>query len=144
VKISVGSDHAGFKYKEIIKRLLGEHGIEVIDCGVFSDNYSVDYPDFIRPVALDVAEMKADKGIGVCGSGIGVSIVANKVNGVRAALVLNKEMAALSVKHNNSNFLAISQLFTSENDLPGIINAWLEASFEGGRHERRVKKIENG
>lgn len=141
MKISLASDHAGFKYKELIKLYLLGRGFEVIDHGVYSEESS-DYPDFIRPAAEDVANRTVEKGIGVCGSGIGVSIVANKVKGVRAALALNKEMARLSVEHNNSNFLALAERFIDEADLSGIVDSWLKASFEGGRHQRRVDKIE--
>lgn len=141
MRISIASDHAGFKYKEKIKIYLLEKGHEIIDHGVFSEE-SADYPDYIRPAAIDVANNDADKGIGVCGSGIGVSIVANKVNGVRAALVMNEQSAALSVQHNNANFLALSQNQTSEADLYKIVDTWLSSTFEGGRHERRVNKIE--
>ncbi|MGE5363683.1 MAG: ribose 5-phosphate isomerase B [Bacteroidota bacterium] len=141
MRISIASDHAGFKYKEKIKIYLLEKGYEIIDHGVFSEE-SADYPDYIKPAAIDVANNDADKGIGICGSGIGVSIVANKVNGVRAALVLNEQTAALSVQHNNANFLALSQNQTSETDLYKIVDTWLSSTFEGGRHERRVNKIE--
>lgn len=139
--IAIASDHAGFRYKEIIRTYLSDKGFEVLDHGAFSEE-SADYPDFIRPAALDVAMKKADKAIGVCGSGIGVSIVANKVHGVRAALALNEQMAELSVKHNNANFLALSQNFIDEKCLLKIVDAWLNAEFEGGRHLRRVSKIE--
>ncbi|MGE5400653.1 MAG: ribose 5-phosphate isomerase B [Ignavibacteriales bacterium] len=141
MKIALGSDHAGFRYKEIIKNHLRENGYEVIDHGTFSEE-SADYPDFIRPAAEDVSEGRADKAIGVCGSGIGVSIVANKVKGIRAALVLNETMASLSVQHNNSNFLALSEQFIEEKNLLKIVDAWLNSEFEGGRHLRRINKIE--
>jgi ribose 5-phosphate isomerase B len=141
MKISLAADHAGFKYKELIKKYLTEKGFEVIDHGTFSVE-SVDYPDFIKKAAADVSSQNANLGIGVCGSGIGVSMAANKVKGIRAALVLNKEMAALSKRHNNANFLALSQNFINENDLPEIIESWLNSNFEGGRHQRRVEKID--
>ncbi|MCU7497034.1 MAG: ribose 5-phosphate isomerase B [Ignavibacteria bacterium] len=141
MKIAIASDHAGFRYKEIIKKYLCEKGFEVLDHGTASEE-SVDYPDFIRPAALEVAMNKVDRAIGVCGSGIGVSIVANKVRGVRAALALNEQMAELSVMHNNANFLALSERFIDENCLLKIVDAWLNAKFEGGRHLRRVNKIE--
>jgi len=141
MKIAIACDHAGFLYKEIIRDYLLKKGFEVLDHGTFSKE-SVDYPDFIRPAALDVAMNRAAKAIGVCGSGIGVSIVANKVSGVRAALVLNEQMAELSVKHNNANFLALSENFIDEKCLLNIVEAWLNAEFEGGRHLRRVDKIE--
>jgi ribose 5-phosphate isomerase B len=139
--ISLSSDHAGFQYKELIKKYLGEKGIEVIDRGTFSDA-SVDYPDFVQKSAADVIGGTADYGVGVCGSGIGVSISANKVKGIRAALVLNEEMASLSRKHNNSNFLALSEKFIDKDHLFNIIDIWLSTAFEGGRHQRRIDKLE--
>ncbi|MDP4175769.1 MAG: ribose 5-phosphate isomerase B [Bacteroidota bacterium] len=141
MKISIGSDHAGYNYKEKIKKHLIEKGYEVIDHGTNSTE-SVDYPDFIRPTAQDVADNISEKAIGVCGSGVGVSIVANKVKGVRAALVFNEEMAKLSVEHNNANFLALGEKFVKEENLFRIIDTWLSSHFEGGRHQRRVEKIE--
>lgn len=141
MKISLASDHAGFRYKELIKKYLQEKGIEVIDHGAYT-NESSDYPDFIKPAAYDVVEKRADKGIGVCGSGIGVSITANRIKGIRAALVVNPEMAEISVRHNNSNFLALGERFTDEKEIPEIIDAWLNAQFEGGRHQRRIDKID--
>jgi len=141
MKISLSADHAGFRYKEIIKKYLQEKGFEIIDHGVFSED-SADYPDFVKPAALDVAEKRADKAIGVCGSGQGTAITANKIKGIRAALVLNEKMAELAVQHNNSNFLALGQRFIDEKDLLKIVDAWLNAAFEGGRHEIRVNKIE--
>lgn len=139
--ISISSDHAGYRYKEKIKKHLEEKGFQVIDRGAPTEE-SVDYPDFIRPAAKDVAEKRADKAIGVCSSGVGVSIVANKVKSVRAALVFNEEMARLSVQHNNANFLALGQSFIPEDKLLAIVDTWLGAQFEGGRHQRRVDKIE--
>ena len=141
MKISISSDHAGFRYKELIINYLIKKGYEITDRGTSSEE-SVDYPDFIQKSAKDVAEHKADFGIGVCGSGIGVSISANKVKGVRAALVLNAEMASLSRQHNNANFLALSQKFIDENKLFNIVDIWLNTAFEGGRHQRRVDKLE--
>lgn len=139
--ISIGSDHAGYKVKEIVKKMLTEKGIEVIDHGTFSED-SCDYPDFIRPTANDVVNGKADKGIGVCGSGIGAAITANKVKGIRAAQVLDTEMARLSVEHNNANFLALAERLTDENEIKNIVDTWLSAKFQGGRHQRRIDKIE--
>lgn len=141
MKISLAADHAGYRYKEIIKKYLLEKGYEVIDHGVFSED-PADYPDFIRPAAYDVTEKRSDKAIGVCGSGQGTAITANKVHGIRAALVLNEKMAELAVQHNNANFLALGQRFIEEKDLIKIVDAWLNASFEGGRHAQRVSKIE--
>jgi len=116
MKISIAADHAGLEYKNLIKEYLTSKGFEVIDRGTYSKD-SVDYPDFIKLSASDVAEHNADLGIGVCSSGIGVSIAANKVKGIRAALVLNSEMASLSRMHNNANFLALSQKFINKEDL---------------------------
>ncbi len=139
--ISIGSDHAGYKIKEMIKKFLVEKGIDVIDHGTFSAD-SVDYPDYIRPAALDVSKGVAEKGIGVCGSGIGAAITANKVKGIRAAQVLNVEMARLSVEHNNANFLALAERLTNENEIKEIVETWLSSEFQGGRHQRRIDKIE--
>ena len=139
--ISLSADHAGFQYKELIKKHLSEKGFKVIDRGTFSED-SVDYPDYVQKSAADVISGNADFGIGVCGSGIGVSIAANKVKGIRAALVLNEEMASLAKKHNNSNFLALSEKFIDRNHLFGIVDAWLNSEFEGGRHQRRIDKLE--
>jgi ribose 5-phosphate isomerase B len=139
--ISLSADHAGFKYKELIKKYLVEKGIEVIDRGAFSED-SVDYPDFVQRSAADVIGGSANYGIGVCSSGIGVSIAANKVKGIRAALVLNEEMASLSKKHNNANFLALSEKFIDKDKLFNIVDTWLNTEFEGGRHQRRIDKLE--
>jgi ribose 5-phosphate isomerase B len=113
----------------------------IIDHGTFSSD-SVDYPDFIKLAAKDVAEHSSDLGIGICGSGIGVSIVANKFKGVRAALVFDEEMAGLSRRHNDANFLALGERLLDEDKLTKILDVWLNTKFEGGRHERRVTKIE--
>lgn len=139
--ISLSADHAGFQYKELIKKHLTENGVEVIDRGTFSED-SVDYPDFVQKSAADVFGGSADYGIGVCSSGIGVSIAANKVKGIRAALVLNEEMASLSRKHNNCNFLALSEKFIDKDHLFNIVDIWLSTQFEGGRHQRRIDKLE--
>ena len=141
MKISIAADHAGLEYKNLIKEYLTSKGFEVIDRGTYTKD-SVDYPDFIKLSASDVAGHNADLGIGVCSSGIGVSIAANKVKGVRAALVLNSEMASLSRMHNNANFLALSKKFINKEDLLPIIDTWLSSEFEGGRHQRRVDKLE--
>jgi ribose 5-phosphate isomerase B len=141
MKISLASDHAGYKYKQLIKNYLEKKGYVVIDHGTFSSD-SVDYPDFIKLAAKDVSEHNSDLGIGVCGSGIGASIVANKFKGVRAALVFDEEMAELSKRHNDANFLALGERLLDEAKLTKILDVWLAAKFEGGRHERRVKKIE--
>src|SRR3990170_4262933 len=141
MKISIASDHAGYKYKQIIIKYLIEKGFVIIDHGTFSSD-SVDYPDFIKLAAKDVSEHTSDLGIGICGSGIRASIVANKFKGVRAALVLDEEMAELSKRHNDANFLALGERILNEAKLIKILDVWLTTKFEGGRHERRVKKIE--
>ncbi len=142
MKISLASDHAGYKFKQLIKNYLEKKGFVVIDRGTFSSD-SVDYPDFIKLAAKDVSEHNSDLGIGICGSGIGASIVANKFKGVRAALVLDEEMAELSKRHNDANFLALGERILDEAKLIKILDVWLTTKFEGGRHERRVKKIED-
>ena len=139
--ISLSADHAGFLYKELIKKHLSKKGLNVIDRGTFSEA-SVDYPDFVQKSATDVIDGTADHGIGVCASGIGVSIAANKVKGIRAALVLNEEMASLSRKHNDANFLALSEKFINKDHLFNIVDIWLSTDFEGGRHQRRIDKLE--
>lgn len=141
MKISLAADHAGLEYKELAKEYLILKGIEVIDRGTFTKD-SVDYPDFVKKSAQDVADKTCDLGIGVCNSGIGVSIAANKVKGIRAALVFNSEMASLCRSHNNANYLAITQRYTSKEELYKIIDAFLTSEFEGGRHQRRVDKLE--
>ena len=141
MKISLASDHAGYKYKQLIKSYLEKKGFVIIDHGTFSSD-SVDYPDFIKLAAKDVSEHTSDLGIGVCGSGIGVSIVANKFKGVRAALVIDEEMAGLSRRHNDANFLALGESLLDEDKLTKILDVWLNTKFEGGRHKRRVTKIE--
>lgn len=142
MKISIASDHAGYKYKQLIKNYLEKKGFVVVDHGTFSSD-SVDYPDFIKLAAKDISERSSDLGIGVCGSGIGVSIVANKFKGVRAALVVDEKMAELSRKHNDANFLALGERLLDEKNIFKILDAWLNTKFEGGRHVRRVKKIED-
>jgi ribose 5-phosphate isomerase B len=138
--IPIGSDHAGFETKEEIKKLLKSFGYECDDKGTFSAE-SVDYPDFAVKVAESVGNGTYQKGILVCGSGQGVCITANKVRGVRAALGFNEESAALTRQHNNANILCLPGRMLPIEELKKITIAWLNAEFEGGRHERRVKKI---
>ncbi len=141
-KIAIGSDHAGFEEKERIKKQLERMDIEYEDFGTFSDA-SVDYPDFAEKVGEAVAGGDAGQGILVCGSGIGISIAANKVDGVRAALAWNAETAELARRHNDANVLAIGARTTPREEIPKIVSAWFSAEFEGGRHSRRVDKIAN-
>ncbi len=138
--IAMGSDHAGFSLKEKIKKHLKEKGYEISDYGTDSEQ-SADYPDYIHPLAGDVDEGKIGCGIIMCGSGNGVSMTANKYQGVRAALCWTPEIARLARAHNDANILAIPARFVDENTALDIVDAYLETTFEGGRHQGRVKKI---
>ncbi|MCA0313665.1 MAG: ribose 5-phosphate isomerase B [Candidatus Melainabacteria bacterium] len=139
--IAIGSDHAGFELKEAVRAFLEKEGHTVLDFGTNSKD-SCDYPDYARKVAQSVSQGESFRGVICCGSGIGVSIVANKVRRVRAALVHDKEQAMLSRQHNDANVLCLAGRSTKLSDLAGILSTWLSTEFEGGRHERRVKKIE--
>ena len=139
--VAIGSDHAGFEYKEMIKAHLIGKGIAVKDFGTDS-NASCDYPDFIRPTAEAVARGVASHGIVLGGSGNGEAITANKVKGVRCALCWNLSTAQLSKEHNNANVMAIGQRQVSESLALEMVDAWLAAEFEGGRHLDRINKIE--
>lgn len=143
MKIAVGSDHAGYEMKKHVLAWLVNHGHQAEDMGPFSDE-SVDYPDFARKVGEAVAQGHFDQGIIMCGTGIGVSIAANKVNGVRAALACNPEFAALARQHNNANVLCFSARFNDHASAEKILERWFSSEFEGGRHQRRVDKIEPG
>lgn len=140
MKISLGADHAGFELKNQIKQHLERKGLEVRDEGTNSDD-SVDYPDFARLVAHDVAGKRADLGILVCGSGIGMAISANKVPGIRAANVSSEYEAQMSREHNDANVLALGARILSADQALAIVDKWLSTGFAGGRHERRVEKI---
>ena len=140
MKISLGTDHAGFKYKEKVKQLLGELGHEVKDFGTFNEE-AVDYPLFIRPAAEAVARGECERGIVFGGSGNGEAMAANKVRGVRCALCWNEETARLSRQHNDANVLSIGQRVIPEDLVPKIVRVWLETAFEGGRHQRRVEQL---
>lgn len=140
MKIAIGADHAGFEVKEKIKKQLAEMNLEVEDLGTNSGD-SVDYPDYGAAVGREVASGKADEGIIVCGSGIGIAIAANKVHGIRAAQAWNEETARLARQHNDANVLSIGARVIPEAEIPKIVSAWLDAKFEGGRHAGRVAKI---
>lgn len=140
MKIAIGADHAGYQYKKELIKWLEEKSYQTEDFGCFSEE-SIDYPDFAYPSAEAVASGKADLGIIICGSGIGVSIVANKVKGIRAAQCFNPEMASLSRQHNNANVLTFGARFIDFEAAKEIIEAFLTAEFEGDRHQRRVDKI---
>lgn len=141
MKIALASDHAGFSEKEKLKLLLEGLGLEVADLGTVSET-SVDYPDFARKVAEQVATGQADQGVLVCGSGTGMAITANKVPGVRAAVAWSEEIARLARQHNDANVLAIGARTTPPDEIPKIVRAWFSTNFEGGRHADRVRKIE--
>ncbi len=138
--IAIGSDHAGFERKEPLKKHLLEKGYEVIDCGTYSEE-SVDYPDYAHKVARMVASGEATLGIVICGSGNGVCMSVNKHPGIRGALAWREDIARLARQHNNANILCLPGRFISDEEAIKITDAWLTAEFEGGRHERRVKKI---
>jgi ribose 5-phosphate isomerase B len=140
MRVAIGADHAGFSLKEAIKGLLAGLGIEVQDFGTASDQ-SVDYPDFAARVARGVAEGAFERGILVCGTGIGMAMAANKVAGVRAAPVTGLEGARLSRQHNDANVLALGARLTAPALALDIVRTFLDTPFEGGRHQRRVDKI---
>jgi len=140
MKIAIASDHAGFEEKERLKPLLNDLGIQFEDLGTGSPE-SVDYPDFARKVADEVAQGNVDQGILVCGSGTGMAIAANKVPGVRAAVAWSDEIARLAREHNDANVLSIAARFTPFEQISKIVRAWFAAKFDGGRHARRVEKI---
>jgi ribose 5-phosphate isomerase B len=140
MKIALGADHAGFELKDQIKLHLQQQGFDVRDEGTSSPE-SVDYPDYARAVAHDVSQQHADLGILVCGSGIGMAITANKVDGIRAANVSTEYEAQMSREHNNANVLALGARILKPEEAFRIVDKWLATSFAGGRHERRVEKI---
>ncbi|MBZ5628842.1 MAG: ribose 5-phosphate isomerase B [Acidobacteriia bacterium] len=140
MKIALGADHAGFPLKERVKQWLLEQRVQVDDKGTFS-NESVDYPDFARLVGEAVAAKQTDRGILVCGSGIGMSIAANKVPGVRAANPHTVFEAQMSREHNDANVLTLGARVLTEDEAHGILDMWLRTKFAGGRHQRRVDKI---
>ena len=140
MKIALGSDHAGFQYKEKVKSLVEQLGHEVKDFGTFSTE-SVDYPKFIRPAAEAVARGECDRGIVFGGSGNGEAMAANKVRGIRCGLAWNEESARLSRKHNDANVLSIGERMISEDSLVKIVKIWLETPFEGGRHIQRIEAL---
>ncbi len=139
-KISISSDHAGFKLKEEIKKNLKKKKINVIDLGPKTDR-SVDYPDFAKKVARYVASNKSKIGILVCGSGTGMAMSANKIKKIRAAVCYNKASTSLSRTHNNANILALGSRLTKKQTALKLVNIFLSTKFEGGRHLRRIKKI---
>ena len=140
MKIAIASDHGGYQLKEEVKKYLEDRGIEILDLGTNSEE-SVDYPEYGHACGEAVASGKADRGIVCCGTGIGISIAANKVKGVRCALCTDVNMAVMTRKHNDANMLAMGGRTTDTKTALEITAAWLDTEFEGGRHQRRVEKI---
>lgn len=141
MRIAIGSDHAGFRYKARIKDILARWGHEVTDFGTDSDA-PVDYPLYIRPVALAVAAGEYERGIVLGGSGNGEAIVANRVRGIRCTLCWNVESARFARLHNDANVLSIGERLVPAEELEPILKVWLETKFEGGRHQRRIDEID--
>jgi len=142
MKIAIGSDHAGFTYKEKIKELLGRMGHEVRDFGTYSED-PVDYPLYIIPAAEAVSRGECEKGIVLGGSGNGEAIAANKVKGIRCTLCWNRETALLAREHNDSNVLSLGARMIPIEEALDIVRIWMETPFQGGRHLRRIKQIED-
>ena len=140
-RIAIGCDHGGFPYKAAIIQLLKQQGIQVINHGTDSID-SVDYPDFVHPVANDVEQGKVDLGIILCGSGNGAAMTANKHQGIRAALCWSVELAELAKQHNNANVLSIPVRFITQETALAMVKAFIATEFEGGRHANRVAKIQ--
>lgn len=139
--ILIGSDHAGFDLKKELIKFLEENKYEVHDCGTYKAGESVDYPDYANKLCGLIKLNKAPKGILICGTGIGMSIAANRHKSIRAALCLNSEMAKLSREHNDANVLVLGARITSSEDAINILDAFLKNEFEGGRHQKRIDKI---
>ncbi len=140
MKIAIGSDHAGFEDKEKVKKQLEELGYEYEDVGTTSTE-SVDYPIYAKKVADKVASGEAEQGLLICGSGNGMQIAANKVHGIRAALAWNEETARLARQHNDANVLSVPARMISPEEVSKVVKSYLDAKFEGGRHQRRVEEI---
>jgi ribose 5-phosphate isomerase B len=140
MNLAIGSDHAGFEYKELLKKHLEKSGHQVKDFGTYSLD-SVDYPDFAHPVSSAVEKKEFELGVLLCGSANGVAITANKRQGVRAAICWTEEIASLARQHNNANVLCIPARFISKELAEKITDTFLSTPFEGGRHEKRVEKI---
>ncbi|HLR34629.1 MAG TPA: ribose 5-phosphate isomerase B [Tissierellales bacterium] len=140
MKIGIASDHGGYELKEDIKEYLKEQGIEYIDYGTKSGD-SVDYPDFALKLSEGVIKKECERGIAICGTGIGISISCNKVPGIRCALCGDTYSARMSMEHNNANILALGGRVVGKDLAMEIVSIWLKSEFQGGRHERRVDKI---
>ena len=142
MRIAVGSDHAGFHLKERLAAHLRDRGHDVVDCGTHSDD-RVDYPDFGAAVGRAVRDGEADGGLCVCGSGIGIAMAATKIDGVRAATVHDATSARLTRQHNDANVICIGERLTGPEVATDCVDAWLDATFEGGRHSGRVAKLDS-
>lgn len=140
MKIALGSDHGGFQMKEMLCAYLEEQGYEVLNLGTY-DEKSVDYPEYGRKVGKAVVSGEADRGIVVCGTGIGISMAANKVKGVRAALCTNEFMAEMSRRHNNANVLSLGGRVIGPELAKNIVKVWLNTEFDGGRHANRISQF---
>ena len=141
-RLIIGSDHGGFELKSYLISYLESKGIDVVDAGCNSEE-SVDYPEFGKKVAHAVADGEVEAGIVICGTGIGISVAANRVKGARATLCHSVEYATLARQHNNSNVLALGGRFVAPKDAEKIVDAWLDTEYEGGRHEKRVQLIDS-
>ena len=141
MKIAIGADHAGFRYKEILRSALAERGHQVVDFGTNSPE-ATDYPPIMHAVAEAVARRDCDRGIVLGGSGNGEAIVANRVRGIRATVAWNVDSARAGRGHNDSNVLALGERFVAETELLAILDVWLTTPFEGGRHKRRIDLID--
>jgi ribose 5-phosphate isomerase B len=142
MKIAIASDHAGYALKEKVKDLLTTQGVEVTDFGTNNAVDPVDYPDYGRPAARSVAQGRHDRAVLVCGTGLGMSLTANRIKGVRGTLCHNAFTAEMARKHNDSNVLILGGRVVSDTDAEQIVKVWLDTPFEGGRHKRRIDKIE--
>jgi len=141
VKIAIGADHRGSEVCHHVRTLVTSLGHQICESGACPDDHAGDYPDYGYPVAVDVSNGTADRGILICGSGIGMSITANKVKGVRAALALDAVAAEMSRRHNDANVLCLAADMLGQRLIDLIVTTWLKTEFEGGRHARRVAKI---
>ncbi|SDY04152.1 ribose 5-phosphate isomerase B [Eubacterium barkeri] len=140
MKIAIGSDHGGYELKEVIKVLLSDEGIEYMDLGPENEE-SVDYPVYGQKVAEVVAGGQAERGIAICGTGVGISIAVNKIPGIRGSLCTNEYMAEMTRRHNNSNVLVLGGRVLGTELAKAIVKKWLYTEFEGGRHQRRLDEI---
>lgn len=143
MRIAIGSDHAGYDLRKVVAQHLADRGVEVVDKGV-AEKSSVDYPDFARAVTDAVTAGEAELGVLVCGTGVGMSMAANRVPGIRAAVVSDTFSARATRQHNDCNVLCLGERVVGPGLATDLVDAWLDAEFEGGRHLRRVKKFDTG